>query len=42
MAKAVLFDMDGVLADVSGSYRQAIIETCKLYNVDISMTELIL
>ena len=28
---ALLLDMDGVLAEVSGSYRAAIIETCKHY-----------
>ena len=34
--KALIFDMDGVLADVKASYRAAIIETCKFFNVNIS------
>jgi len=34
--EAILFDMDGVLADVSQSYRQAIIETAAAYGVAIS------
>ncbi|MCB9639436.1 MAG: TIGR01548 family HAD-type hydrolase [Myxococcales bacterium] len=33
--QAMLFDMDGVLVDVSGSYRQAIIETAASYGVQI-------
>jgi len=33
--EALLFDMDGVLADVSGSYRQAIIRTCSLFGASI-------
>ena len=31
--QALLFDMDGVLADVSGSYRQAILDTCAAFGV---------
>jgi len=39
--KAVLFDMDGVLVDVSASYRQAIVKTIKtLSGIEIS-TEII-
>jgi len=34
--QAVLFDMDGVLADVSQSYRQAIIETARQFGVVIT------
>ena len=34
--EAVLFDMDGVLADVSGSYRRAIIETAATWGVELS------
>lgn len=34
--KAVLFDMDGVLADVSGSYRRAIIETAAEWGVELT------
>lgn len=34
--KAVLFDMDGVLADVSNSYRTAIIQTAQHYGVQIT------
>jgi HAD superfamily hydrolase (TIGR01548 family) len=33
--QALLFDMDGVLADVSGSYRQAIIRTAARFGVTI-------
>jgi histidinol-phosphate aminotransferase len=33
---ALFFDMDGVLADVSGSYRRVIIETAALWDVDIT------
>lgn len=33
---AVLFDMDGVLADVSQSYRTAIIQTCAAFGVHIT------
>lgn len=29
--QAILWDMDGVLANVSNSYRQAIIKTCLIY-----------
>jgi HAD superfamily hydrolase (TIGR01548 family) len=34
--QALLFDMDGVLADVSRSYRQAIITTASSFGVEIS------
>jgi len=37
--EAVLFDMDGVLADVSGSYRRAIRETARGFGVDLSPGE---
>jgi histidinol-phosphate aminotransferase len=37
---AVILDMDGVLADVSESYRRAIMETCKSYDVDLSRSEI--
>jgi histidinol-phosphate aminotransferase len=33
--EAILFDMDGVLADVSGSYRRAIVETASSFGVTI-------
>lgn len=33
--RALLFDMDGVLADVSGSYRAAIIQTCRVLGAEI-------
>jgi len=33
---ALLFDMDGVLADVSGSYRCAIIETAAAWDVELT------
>lgn len=34
--EAVLFDLDGVLADVSGSYRQSIIETAASFGATVS------
>lgn len=34
--EALLFDMDGVLADVSGSYREAILQTAKAFGADIA------
>ncbi len=34
--EALLFDLDGVLADVSGSYRRAIIETCASFGVEVT------
>ncbi|MEL7472708.1 MAG: TIGR01548 family HAD-type hydrolase [Planctomycetota bacterium] len=34
--QAMLFDLDGVIADVSGSYRRAIIETAATYGVRLS------
>lgn len=34
--QAVLFDLDGVLADVSRSYRSAIIETAKAWGVEVT------
>lgn len=34
--EAILFDMDGVIADVSRSYRQAIIETAKSFGVEVT------
>ncbi|GAB4549283.1 MAG: hypothetical protein Tsb0013_10400 [Phycisphaerales bacterium] len=33
--EAVLFDLDGVLADVSGSYREAIVATARTFGVDV-------
>jgi histidinol-phosphate aminotransferase len=37
---ALLLDMDGVLADVSESYRRVIIETAKSYAVDLDPSEI--
>ncbi len=37
---AILFDMDGVLGDVSKSYRQSIIETAKCFGCDISLKDI--
>jgi histidinol-phosphate aminotransferase len=37
--EAVLFDMDGVLADVSGSYMAAILGTAKTYGVELTEEE---
>ena len=34
--KALIFDLDGVLADVKASYRAAIIQTCKYFGVTIT------
>jgi histidinol-phosphate aminotransferase len=34
--EAILLDMDGVLADVSGSYRQAIMETAEQFGVEVT------
>ena len=35
----LLFDMDGVLADVSQSYRQAIVKTAAYFGVQISLDD---
>jgi histidinol-phosphate aminotransferase len=37
--ESLLFDLDGVLADVSGSYRRAIIETAATWGVELSVAE---
>jgi histidinol-phosphate aminotransferase len=37
--EALLFDMDGVLADVSGSYRRAIVETAASFGVVVSAAD---
>lgn len=34
--EAILFDLDGVIADVSGSYRGAIIQTARSFGVEIT------
>jgi len=38
--EALLFDMDGVLADVSRSYRQAIIETARHYGCELTLEDI--
>lgn len=38
--EAVLFDMDGVLADVRRSYREAIAATCRSYGVEVGSAEI--
>jgi len=38
--KAIIFDMDGVLAEVSSSYRQAIIHTCKHFGANITRDDI--
>merc|ERR1719183_419469 len=38
--KAVLFDMDGVLADVSSSYRQAITLAARRFGVDVTQDDI--
>jgi histidinol-phosphate aminotransferase len=39
--EAVLFDLDGVLADVSGSYRAAIVATARELGVEIGREEIV-
>lgn len=38
--RGVLFDMDGVLASVGDSYREAIIQTCAVWGVTISQEDI--
>lgn len=38
--EALLFDMDGVLADVRESFRRAIVETAALFGVDVTVGEI--
>lgn len=38
--EAMLFDLDGVLADVSGSYRAAIIRTARSFGVEITRADI--
>ncbi len=38
--EALLFDLDGVLADVSGSYRTAIINTASSFGVDLTVADI--
>ncbi|MDP6928189.1 MAG: TIGR01548 family HAD-type hydrolase [Planctomycetota bacterium] len=38
--QALLLDMDGVLADVSGSYRRAIVETAAAFDVDLNREDI--
>jgi len=38
--EAILWDMDGVIANVSGSYRTAILETCKFFGVLIENSDI--
>ena len=37
----ILFDMDGVLADVSMSYRVCVVDTAKLYNVTVTQDDIV-
>lgn len=39
--EALLFDLDGVLADVSGSYRAAIVATAASYGVTVSRDDIV-
>ena len=39
--QAILFDMDGVLADVSGSYRAAIIQTSAHFGVSVTQEDIV-
>ncbi len=38
--EALLFDLDGVLADVSGSYREATLQTAASYGVALTMADI--
>lgn len=38
--RAILFDLDGVIADVSGSYRMAIAQTCAHFGVTVSSEQI--
>lgn len=38
--RAILFDLDGVIADVSGSYRTAIAQTCAHFGVTVSSEQI--
>jgi histidinol-phosphate aminotransferase len=38
--EALLFDMDGVLANVNGSYRQAILETTRFFGAEVTLAEI--
>lgn len=38
--EALLFDMDGVLVDVSGSYREAIISTASIFGVEVTPSDI--
>ena len=38
--QAILFDLDGVLADVSRSYRMSIIETAKSFGVEVTLDDI--
>lgn len=38
--EALLLDMDGVMVDVSGSYREAIRETARHFGVEVSLAEI--
>jgi len=37
--QAIIFDMDGVLADDSQSYRQAVVDTAKTYGVELTTAD---
>ena len=38
--EALIFDMDGVLADVSGSYREATLQTAAAFDVEITIQDI--
>jgi HAD superfamily hydrolase (TIGR01548 family) len=38
--EALIFDMDGVLADVSGSYREATLQTAAAFGVDLEIQDI--
>lgn len=40
--QAILFDLDGVIADVASSYRWAIVETARMYGVEVTPRDIAL
>ncbi|MCG8406584.1 MAG: aminotransferase class I/II-fold pyridoxal phosphate-dependent enzyme [Phycisphaerales bacterium] len=38
--QSILFDLDGVVADVSGSYRRAIVDTCLAFGANVTAGEI--
>ena len=38
---ALIFDMDGVMVDVAESYRAAIVETAKVFGIEVSREDIV-